>query len=152
MSNTEKDSASAQQYNAAPTLDPTIQKLFENEVRKRVNREIEVMQKAVAATEERGRKLELDLAIAQWAIAGILSRNLHIQIQLDGTQLADQVAVVRIAGKAAGDQFLHQAGLAFQDHARYAELKYKLTAPIAWVPHISTDREFEVSRKHWPKP
>lgn len=124
---------------------------IEDEVRVRVACQLDALTKEAERIRAQQQATELDLAIARWAIAGILSRNLHIQIQLDTTQLADQVAAVRIAGKAAGAQFFHEAELHFKDHARLAELlayRFSREQPV----HISTNREFEVSRKHWPKP
>lgn len=139
----------AKQDTCEQTVSP-LQATFDNEVRKRVSRETERMQKDVAEIEARGRKLELDLAIAQWAIAGILSRKLDVRIICNLDPDINALRIAKAVGDEAAHEFIRQAGLAFKDHARYTELL--LNVNRNWAPHISTDREFGVSRKHWPKP
>lgn len=131
-------------------ISATIGAALEREVANRVARETELLRKDAEASRAALRAQELDLAIARWAIAGILSRNLHLRVELDLSQSTDPVHLATLVGHAAGAEFIHEAGIQFRQHAEYAAL---LDASRKnWTPHISTEREFEAHRAFWPKP
>jgi hypothetical protein len=118
--------------------------IVEKEVAIRVARETEKLREELHAQ-------GLDLAIARWAIAGILSRNLHMNINVDPTLADDIPLLMRLIGASAGESFLYNAELQFKQHAEHAEVLANARQKN-WTPHISTDSKFECSRAYWPKP
>lgn len=131
-------------------VNPALSALIEDEVRIRVARELDSLNKEAERIRAKQAATELDLAIARWAIAGILSRNLHTSVTVDPTQAADIPQMMRLIGESAGESFVYHAELQFKQHAEHSELLARTNK--AWQPHISTERGFETQRAHWPKP
>lgn len=129
----------------------SINDAIEREVNIRVAAATERFTKKLNDASAELRSTEFNLAIARWAIAGILSRNLHVSVNLDASQVDDPERMADIVGRSAGQEFLHAAELHFNQHAEHAKLlddsRHK------WVPHTSTElRTFAGHRAYWPKP
>lgn len=103
------------------------------------------------------RSVEFHLAIHRWALASLMSRNIHLNVDVQAFSVMesqDPQRLFQTIAKHAGEQFAHSAGLMFEDHARMAELLDQQR--LKWSPHISTERNFEVAtgtqKAHWPRP
>lgn len=132
------------------TEDRATEKVFTREDLQRVvqattqqlNNDIEVLARKLRDTEFRA-------CLAEWAIAGVLSQNLHLSVKFDGDQKqSDALETARYIGKSAGSQFLHAAGLAFKEHAKHSELMSK-TPPYEQYKHISAP--FDRAKSTWPR-
>lgn len=99
--------------------------------------------------EEKLNAMELRACIAEWAVAGLMSRDLRLQVTMSEPQLNEAIDAARYIGDRAGSKFLHAAELAFKEHARHAELMSKMP-PYANYEHISG--KFTAGKSCWPRP
>ena len=102
----------------------------------------------LAKASEKIRELEFRSCIAEWAVAGVLSRNLQL-VFATSDQRQQSVDSASAIGRNAGIQFLRLAELEFKDHAKHAELMRKIP-PHEIYSH--TSEKFATDRCYWPRP
>jgi extradiol dioxygenase family protein len=88
-------------------------------------------------------------AVAEWAVAGVMSRQLSLRVAVDHTQQQNLLDMARALGANAGNQFLHAAELAFKDHAEFASLKMQCP-PHVRFEHVSG--RVDAGKYNWPRP
>lgn len=110
------------------------------------------LRKDLDRANEKLRDMELRACIAEWAVAGILSRNLYVKVAMsDQDQRQRAVDIARDVGGNAGMQFLHAAELAFKEHAKHSELMTKIP-PHEFYSHVAVPEQFKSGRSNWPRP
>lgn len=127
--------------------------ITEEECRRRIEVATAELRRELEQAAKTIRSLDLRAAIAEWAVAGVLSRNLRLNMAVSGTQLDQQrqgaMDLAHAMGCNAGDQFLHAAELAFKEHAEHSRLMAECP------PHIHyrhESAEFTEGRIFWPRP
>lgn len=122
--------------------------------REALEQQIMFMRQSLQAANSKIWALELQVAIREWAIAGVLSRSLHLNMAIQPDMLAQANNLMTVGesmGRQAARTFIHDAELAFKEHATYAQLQ--CDNAIKPAQHHSTWNEFEKpDKKHWPKP
>jgi hypothetical protein len=93
-------------------------------------------------------------AVAEWAVAGVLTRNVSLNLAVNGTTLdqqrQDAVTLAKALGMKAGAEFLHRAELAFLKHAEYSSLMMQCP-PHVRFSHNSGGPEVTPFYS-WPRP
>jgi hypothetical protein len=89
-------------------------------------------------------------AVAEWALAGVLSRNLHLKLSVDTTQAQERDRLIAHLARNAGQEFLHAAKLEFTQHAEHAELQHRHYQDYS--AHISNDPNRRPQDQYWPRP
>lgn len=106
----------------------------------------------IAKQERQLREARFKLAVAEWALSGLMSRNLHLNVgvsEIDLEQARNKDSVVRNIGACAGHQFFQAAELAFKDHAEMSRLKAAVP-PSQYYQHVATS---EIPQSYtWPRP
>lgn len=127
--------------------------ISEEECRKRIESATADLRRELEQAAKTIRSLDLRAAIAEWAVAGVLSRNLRLNVSAGAQLQAEQNAVdlARALGANAGHQFLHAAELAFKEHAEHSRLMAEVPPHTNYL-HSSIDDEFSASRAFWPRP
>lgn len=106
----------------------------------------------LARANEALREAKFQAAVAEWAVAGVISRQLSLRVSMSETEQATQRAVdlARAVGANAGAELLHRAELAFKDHAEFSSLKMQCP-PHVRFNHVS-GRVDESPSYNWPRP
>lgn len=115
-----------------------------------LNLRTQALREDLAKAHKALREASFRAAIAEWAVAGVISRQLSLRVSLDNSQAQNALDMARAIGGNAGHQFLHAAELAFKDHAEMSTLKMK-TPPHVHVQHVS-GRVEDTPFYNWPRP
>jgi hypothetical protein len=108
------------------------------------------LRKDVDTLQEKLRASELRACIAEWAVAGVLSRNLFVQVSEHGNMTpSEAITYARHVGGNAGQEFLHAAELHFKDHARHSELMSRMPP---YMDYNHRSEKFAVGQSNWPRP
>jgi hypothetical protein len=124
----------------------------EDEVRRRLEFATQGLRRELSEQKRINEFLEFKLAVAEWAVAGVLARNLRLNVRLDPAvmdQAQNMLDVAERMGATAGHQFLRGAELNFKLHADMAQLKSEVP------PHTSYRHTAEEGVPHpifWPRP
>ncbi len=96
------------------------------------------------------KKAEFRAAIAEWAVAGVIGYNLRMVLPDYEKRLQSLMDAADYAGKRAGAEFLHRAGLAFTQHAKMSEMLASIN--FRESGHMVYDVHEIPSRESWPLP
>lgn len=92
------------------------------------------------------------LAVAEWALSGLMSRNLRLSVgvsEIDLEQARNRDQLLRHLGASAGHQFFQAAELAFKDHAEMYRIKVQATSKDPYRQHIASEVPHSYT---WPRP
>lgn len=106
----------------------------------------------IAKQERQLREARFKLAVAEWALSGLMSRNLHLNVgvsEIDLEQARNKDSVVRNIGACAGHKFFQVAELAFKDHAEMYRIKAQATFKDEYRQHIASEVPDSYT---WPRP
>lgn len=129
------------------------------EVEERIGRALELARaewaKDFNRLQEMYKQAEFRAAVAEWAVAGLMARDLRLSFQIGNAALEQKLNNVfdmaGAMGKQAGREFLNRAELAFKDHAQLSELRLRLNREHNWHTVMPADA-FDVSKVCWPRP
>lgn len=124
--------------------------ITEDECARRISAAVGDLNRRNQALQNQLKEAEYRVALAEWAVAGVISRNLHLNIDISPQMLtgADPAALTMHIGRTAGREFLHAAELEFKMHAEYAKLQQRVMGEYAGeflTPSAIPDRP-------WPRP
>lgn len=107
------------------------------------------LQMQIAGLEKQLMEAEFKRAVAEWAVAGVLSRQLHLNVEI--ATASDPLELAKHVGRNAGYQFVHAAELQFKDHAELARLKNTTNNYYDFAIHNSAPDALP-TKSYWPKP
>lgn len=106
----------------------------------------------IAKQEQQLREARFKLAVAEWALSGLMSRNLSLRVgvsEIDLEQARNRDQLLRHLGASAGHQFFQAAELAFKDHAEMYRIKVQATSKDPYRQHIASEVPHSYT---WPRP
>jgi hypothetical protein len=123
----------------------------ETEFNYRLEQRTKELRQDLEKAHEALREAKFRAAVAEWAVAGVISRQLSLRVAISENSQAQQaVDLARAVGGNAGAELLHRAELAFKDHAEFSALKMQCP-PHVRFQHAS-GRVEETPFYNWPRP
>lgn len=122
---------------------------------KRIEWAMRDLRRDMAELQVKLRQAEYRATIAEWAVAGVISRGINIKFSLHPGALSaarDLHEISRRIGMEAGAYFLNKAELAFRDHAELTQLRMQ-SPPHRHLQHTSSEPGPRLPyRECWPRP
>lgn len=121
--------------------------ITEEECRRRIDRATKDLRERIDALIDERDAAEFRAAVAEWAVAGVAAFNVRTSIS-NATAMQAGIDLGQEIGRNAGAQLLHNAGLAFKEHAEHCRLMRELPPHRDYIaPSVALP-----SRHYWPRP
>ncbi len=124
--------------------------MTEEECLRRIKAATESRDREIRGLEDALKKAEFRAAIAEWAVAGVVGYNFRMVMPDYEQRMQSLLDAADHAGRRAGAEFLHRAGLEFTQHAKMSEML--ATVNFRETGHMVYDVHAIPDRSTWPLP